>query len=444
MNFQPKRGMELQHTRTRKSSLKQEAQLETQILLRQALEKELIREISVLELQVVNLESCLLSLHKQRCSYNRTEYSPASPEDVGVMVSRDEEDSRSFRRPKKYNVVERCYSSISSHHSTAAVSRAIGSCHYSLPLSMLEDGTFGGMEMMVMSPNWVSEEMVKCISTIYIELSQPSSSNLGGSSSSCQLMSEVRWMNMDSLKLQDVHHKMHHFRSLVSRLESVEPGEMKHGEQLAFWINVHNSLVMHAFLVYGIPRNHARRMSLALKAACNVGGQTVSVETIQSSILGCHLPRPRQQWLGALFHPWRKQKTNIPDSRNPYSVNTHEPRLYFALCTGNHSDPPLRAYAPETVFSDLEAAKQEYIQTSLVPNRKGKKQRSSSNVLVLYLPKIVELFAKDSKLGDQSALIETEILDHLGDVLPVSVRSMIIRWVPHSFEFRYLISRDFS
>ena len=34
-------------------------------------------------------------------------------------------------------------------------------------------------------------------------------------------------------------------RSLISRLEEVDPSKLKHEEKLAFWINVHNSLVMH-------------------------------------------------------------------------------------------------------------------------------------------------------------------------------------------------------
>lgn len=39
--------------------------------------------------------------------------------------------------------------------------------------------------------------------------------------------------------------KPFHFRSLVAQLEVVNPRKMKHAEKLAFWINVHNALVMH-------------------------------------------------------------------------------------------------------------------------------------------------------------------------------------------------------
>lgn len=91
-------------------------------------------------------------------------------------------------------------------------------------------------------------------------------------------------------------------RSLVSQLEEVDPRKMKHEEKLAFWINVHNALIMHvnsysqetlnlmllfflfclsllgkpthllsivqqAFLVYGIPQNNLNRMSVLLKVS---------------------------------------------------------------------------------------------------------------------------------------------------------------------------------
>lgn len=34
-------------------------------------------------------------------------------------------------------------------------------------------------------------------------------------------------------------------RSLIQRLEKVDPVKMTHEEQLCFWINIHNALVMH-------------------------------------------------------------------------------------------------------------------------------------------------------------------------------------------------------
>ncbi|CAI0377122.1 unnamed protein product [Linum tenue] len=302
-------------------------QLEDQFLVRNALEKELIKEISALELEVVYLERYLVSLYKQRCCCSSEAESPESLKTKQVSQTRNNAEAGTKELPQAGSSIRRCYSSLSHRFNTgAAISRALDS-HHSLPLSLFE-----------------------------------------------------------------------------------------------------------SYLEYGIPRNHIRRTSLVLKAAYNVGGRTVSVDMIQTSILRCNLPRPAQQWLRVLLYPTRKLKNG--DAKRPYSITTPEPCLYFALCTGNHSDPPLRVYGPETVFEDLEAAKQDYIQTSLTLH----KQRNK-----VMLPKLVDCFAKESRLCP-AALTETE-LDHL---LPASVMNSIRRrmhnkpicWVPHNFNFRYLISRE--
>lgn len=39
-------------------------------------------------------------------------------------------------------------------------------------------------------------------------------------------------------------------RSHVGRLEEVDPRKMNHAEKIAFWINIHNALVMHVMLFH--------------------------------------------------------------------------------------------------------------------------------------------------------------------------------------------------
>ncbi|RCV32424.1 hypothetical protein SETIT_7G001700v2 [Setaria italica] len=41
-------------------------------------------------------------------------------------------------------------------------------------------------------------------------------------------------------------------RTLIKWLEKIDPRKMEHEEQLCFWINIHNALVMHAFMAYGL------------------------------------------------------------------------------------------------------------------------------------------------------------------------------------------------
>lgn len=97
----------------------------------------------------------------------------------------------------------------------------------------------------------------------------------------------------------------------------------------------------------------------------------------------------------------------------------------------------VRVYTPKTIAQELEAAKDEYIRATFGVSKDYK----------ILLPKIVESFAKDSDL------CSTGMVEMIQKSLPQSVRKSIkkcqtskpkkiIQWVPHNFNFRYLISKD--
>ncbi|XP_019251845.1 PREDICTED: uncharacterized protein LOC109230763 isoform X2 [Nicotiana attenuata] len=473
--------------------------------------EDLIREIALLELDIMYLEKYLLSMYRKTFS-KRLE--SLSMKDERKFSEVKEQNGKSKENlvtntspilPPLSNPIKecddtqklvdstilRCHSSLShaafsfrASPSVAALAEAVDSYH-SLPLSMLEHAQ-PSTEYTVTScsnhyhksPSQLSEEMIKCISAIYCQLADPpflgydlSSSPISVSSSTLESfpeaqtdmqgqkrrensssnypfhideskrfsgcfvrMVEVQGLCRDSQSLNAAEHALKQFRYLVSKLEEVDPREMRHEEKLAFWINVHNALVMHAFLVHGIPRSNLKRASLLLKAAYNIGGNTVSVDMIQNSILRCQLPRPGQ-WLQSLF--FTKQRFKAGDARKGYALEHPDPRLRFALCSGNHSDPVLRLYTSKRVFEELEVAKDEYIQANV---RVHKEQK-------LVLPKNVESYIKEVNLCP-SGLFET-----IEQALPSYLRKEIqqpeqrklwkkIDWIPHNFTFRYLISSE--
>nr|GEY45559.1 ternary complex factor MIP1, leucine-zipper [Tanacetum cinerariifolium] len=371
--------------------------------------KDLIKEISVLEFEVKHLETYLLSLYRK-----------AFQEYVNCPVPQE---------PVEDSYVQRSHSSLSLRTNPLEKSfhEALDSCH-SLPLAMLERATDDLSSIsraenrdICVSANQLSEEMVKCLSTIYCQIADPPLLNHGflsspsdssprdefvmwspqcdgeatwahddfepsmESSESCLNVVEVQGICRLDQRSSSVEHKDRKFRSLVSQLEQVDPRTLKPEEKLTFWINVHNALVMHAFLVYGTPSGTLKRISLILKASYNIGGLNISVSDIQRTILGCRLPRPGQ-WFQSLLFP--KPRSKSSDARKDYAIDHEQPLLYFALCCGNHSDPMVRIYTPKSIFQELEVAKEEYIHTNIkIP--KGQK---------LLLPKLVELYAKDSSL----------------------------------------------
>ncbi|KAK6131908.1 hypothetical protein DH2020_034345 [Rehmannia glutinosa] len=489
---------------------------EAQCLLKEEPAEDLIKEIALLELEIIYLEKYLLSMYRRKFAKRlstlpRVDEKPETNDEIHIRISSEvaktnlepvkEEDSvisyRNFvSRDDSANVLPtikcndilgsdtlidsgifRSHSSLSQHSACSfrmsptfeTVAEGVDAYH-SLPLSMLERiqdsssnanqaecnaSSFPGRVCETL--NWLSEEMIKCISTVYCHLSDrplsehhdiydlSSSENQSFDSwmnnpfhleasnefsGSLFTMVEIHGLFRDSQRLNDVEDLLQNYRSLISKLAQVDPGKLRHEEKLAFWINIHNALVMHAFMVYGIPRGNLKRISLVLKAAYNIGGHTISVDTIQSSILGCRLPRPTP-WLHSLFFP--KKKFKAGDPRKAFAVKQSEPRLHFALCSGCQSDPAVRLYTPKKVFQELEMAKEDYIQMNI---NLHKEQR-------LLVPKNVEYFIKEMGLSTSGI---AEMIEHS---MPHSLANNFqgklwkkVDWIPHNFTFRFLLSNE--
>ncbi|RWR95659.1 putative electron transporter [Cinnamomum micranthum f. kanehirae] len=559
----------------KKEILQLERRLQDQFAVRQALEKalgyrsssndisnensmpkvptkELIKEIAVLELEVMFLEQNLLSLYRKAFDQHISSLSPSnnherlrSPsipkeeqipkegqflkvagidktskrENPAVQVQssrvllprdpviRSTKESNSIGAIEKLidPGVQRSHSSLS-HRSICSIKnsppvdymdKSLRAFH-SQPLSWLEQEEHATSDVISLAehlgtrisdhvpetPNRLSEDVIRCMGAIYCKLadpplvhhglsSSPSSSLSSTSAFSPQdhcdmwsprcrkefsfdirlenpsqveglketsgpysMMIEIPWICRDGQRLSDVEPMVQNFRSLVHRLEKVDPSRMKNDEKLAFWINIHNALVMHAYLAYGIPQNSMKRGSLLVKAAYNVGGRVVSADTIQSSILGCRTQRPGQ-WLRTFFSPRMKFKSR--DNQKSYALDEPEPLLHFALCSGSHSDPPVRIYTAKRVFQELDAAKEEYIQATIGIRKEQK----------ILVPKIIDYFAKDSSLSS------SEVVDMIQHYLPETQRKAMqrchqgksrknIEWVSHDFAFRYLLSKDLA
>ncbi|KAL2477198.1 hypothetical protein Fot_46212 [Forsythia ovata] len=451
---------------------------------------DLIKEIAVLELEVAYLEKYLLSMYRrtfskrlstlptmdERKNTNSETHKWMFPEFNKPGLTSAKESSVTFVPPRDSvdNLHRKCndilgaetlvdtgigrsQSSLSQRSTCAfrtspsqAVSEAVD-LHHSLPLSMLERAqgstssasgraTWFRSAISHLSPmskfsprqqhdSWSQqcEENSWMNNPFYIEASKEFSGPFFA-------MVEIRGILRDSQRLNAVEDLLQYFRFLISRLAQVDPGKLKHEEKLAFWINVHNALVMHAFLVYGIPRGNLKRFSLVLKAAYNIGGRTVSIDIIQSSILGCRLPRPAQ-WLQSLFFP--KAKFRAGDSQKAYAIQHPDARLHFALCLGCHSDPAVRLYTPKKVFQELEIAKEEYIQSNV---RLHKEQR-------LLVPKNVEYYVKEMGLypAGIAEVIEHSMLDSLRKNFQQPQQGKLwkkIEWIPHNFTFCFLLSNE--
>jgi hypothetical protein len=189
--------------------------------------------------------------------------------------------------------------------------------------------------------------------------------------------------------------------------------------RLAFWINLYNTLVLDAIIALGVQRSvMERRAGIAFfrQAAHIVGGQRVSCDDIEHGILRANRGNP-------LF-PGKQFGSSDP--RLKWVVEPMDPRVHFALNCASRSCPPIRAYSPGQLDSQLQLAVRGYLAANL---------RIESEEKTVYLPAIFKWFARD--FGGREGILDL-LLAHLpggepGAWLTQNRHAVSLRYSPYDW-----------
>ncbi|XP_034210136.1 uncharacterized protein LOC117623315 isoform X2 [Prunus dulcis] len=251
------------------------------------------------------------------------------------------------------------------------------------------------------------------------------------------LASEVSWMSVGKKQLEYAAGALRRFRILVEQLAKVNPIHLSCNEKIAFWINLYNALIMHAYLAYGVPRSDLKLFSLMQKAAYTVGGHSFSAAAIEYVILKMKPPlhRPQIALLLALH------KLKVSDEQRKSAIDVYEPLITFALSCGMYSSPAVRIYTAKNVRDELQEAQRDFVRASVGVSSKGR----------LLVPKMLHCFAKgivdDSNLAvwishylppHQATFVEQSISQRRQSLL--GSRNCGI--LPFDSRFRYLFLPD--
>ncbi|KAH7314575.1 hypothetical protein KP509_21G009500 [Ceratopteris richardii] len=255
---------------------------------------------------------------------------------------------------------------------------------------------------------------------------------------------EVSWMSVGKEQLEYAADALRVFRSLVEQLSRVDVASLSHNEKLAFWINIYNALMMHAYLAYGVPKNDVKYFALIQKAAYTVGGHFFNAVAIEHVLLRGKAPsyRPQIALLLALH------KIKVPEGALKLAIIRPEPLVSFALSCGAWSSPAVRVYMPETVQKQLRTALHDYVRASVGVGRNGK----------LLIPKLMYCYLRDLEVlklkGDQTEVqalirwVSSFLPTHQANILLDAVRrtarhrprpqSALITVQPFNLRLRYL------
>ncbi|VAI40752.1 unnamed protein product [Triticum turgidum subsp. durum] len=223
-------------------------------------------------------------------------------------------------------------------------------------------------------------------------------------------------------------------REMLEALQQVDLRFLTHQQKLAFWLNIYNTCIMHGILQHGLPSNSEKLLALKNKATINVSGQKFNALVIENFVLRQPSSVKEEFW---------KCDVDVEEQkvRGLYGLNSSEPNILFAMCCGTRSSPALRIYKADRVMMDLEKAKVDYLQASLVVTSTRR----------LMIPDLIH-----SNMHDYAKDMES-LLRWICDQLPTSWslrKSMVdclrghqghlkvedvVEVIPYDYEFQYLL-----
>ncbi|KAJ6903353.1 hypothetical protein NC651_020755 [Populus alba x Populus x berolinensis] len=142
--------------------------------------------------------------------------------------------------------------------------------------------------------------------------------------------------------------------NLVQDLHRVDLLKLSQDEKLAFFLNLHNAMIIHAVIRVGCPEGAIERRSFSSNFQYIVGGSSFSLNTITNGILRSNRRSPY-----SLVKPF-----GTGDKRLEVALPKVNPLIHFGLCIGTRSSPTVRFFTSQGIEAELRSAAREFFQRS--------------------------------------------------------------------------------
>ena len=181
-------------------------------------------------------------------------------------------------------------------------------------------------------------------------------------------------------------------------------------QQVAFWINLYNALILHGVIHYNVSGSMLRDVGFFRRVAYDVGGMRFSADDIEHGVLRGNRRHP--------YLPFPQFAKDDP--RLMMSIEDPDPRVHFALVCGARSCPPISSYGGEDLEQQFDKAAATFIN--------GIGVRHDAGEHTLYLSRIFKWYAGDFGGTEDTLRLVDRYLDAAGDIAGARVRYLPYDW----------------
>lgn len=201
------------------------------------------------------------------------------------------------------------------------------------------------------------------------------------------------------------------FKNLTRALRSCTKEDLgNRAQQIAFWINLYNALILHGVIHYSVSGSMLRDIGFFRRVAYDVGGMRFSADDIEHGVLRGNRRHP--------YLPFPQFPKDDP--RLMMSIERPDPRIHFALVCGARSCPPISSYGGAELEQQLDKAAATFINGIGVRHDPGEH--------TLYLSRIFKWYAGDFGGKEDALRLVDRYFDGPGDITGARVRYLPYDW----------------
>lgn len=160
----------------------------------------------------------------------------------------------------------------------------------------------------------------------------------------------------------------------TAELKRVDLNNLSRDEKIAFFVNIYNALLIHAFVVLGPPTNNLKRYRFFNHTSYIVGGRCYSLNDMENGVL-----RANRKPVAALRRPFSSH-----DPRLKIALPEPEPRVHFALVCGARSCPPIKTYTSTNLDEELTVATEAFFESQSLTVDPASREITISMILKWY------------------------------------------------------------